>query len=95
MDNKTKNLVPFVLFGTVSCLFGVSVYYFLPLSLLSFNLGMILAIFFAILLAMMTGLTLLAMNLQGILEIILLYLMFFWERSSMRTLIRKNLGAHK
>ena len=59
------------------------------------NLGMILSIFFAILLGMMAGLTLLVTNLQGILEIVLVYLFFFWEKSSMRTLIRKNLGAHK
>ena len=56
---------------------------------------MILSIFFAILLGMMAGLTLLVTNLQGILEIVLVYLFFFWEKSSMRTLIRKNLGAHK
>ena len=95
IDNTSKNLVPYVLFGSVSVAFGISVYYFLPLGLLSMNLGMILAIFFAILLGMMAGLTLLATNLQGILEVVLVYLFFFWERASMRALLRKNLGAHK
>ena len=79
-DNKSKNLVPYVLFGTVAVSFGIAVYYFLPLGLLSLNLGMILAIFFAILLGMMAGLTLLVTNLQGILEIILVYAFFWWER---------------
>lgn len=59
------------------------------------NAGMILAIFFAILLGMMTGLTLFATNLQGILEIILVYTFFFWEKESMKGLLRKNLASHK
>mmetsp|Transcript_2381 Transcript_2381/g.3285 ORF Transcript_2381/g.3285 Transcript_2381/m.3285 type:complete len:137 (+) Transcript_2381:1717-2127(+) len=95
LDNTSKNLVPYVIFGSISVAFGVAVYYFLPLGLLSMNYGMILAIFFAILLGMMAGLTLLATNLQGLLEIVLVYIFFFWERQSMRTLLRKNLGAHK
>jgi len=33
-DNESKNLLPYVLFGTISVLFGVSIYYFLPLGLL-------------------------------------------------------------
>ena len=84
-----------MLFGTVAVSFGIAVYYFLPLGLLSLNLGMILTIFFAILMGMMAGLTLLVTNLQGILEIILVYAFFWWERKSMRTLLRKNLIAHK
>lgn len=59
------------------------------------NAGMILAIFFAILLGMMTGLTLFATNLQGILEIILVYTFFFWEKEAMKGLLRKNLSSHK
>ena len=33
-DNAKKNIVPHVVFGTICVLFGVSIYYFLPLSLL-------------------------------------------------------------
>ena len=95
IDNSKKNLVTYVLFGLVTVIFGISVYYFLPLGLLSMNLGMILSIFLAILLGMMAGLTLLATNLQGILEVILVYVFFFWESKSIRALLRKNLGAHK
>ena len=83
------------MFGSVSVLFGVSIYYFLPLGLLSMNFGMILAIFFAILLGMLAGLTLLVTNMQGILEHVLVYIFFFWEAKSLRTLLFKNLGAHK
>ena len=56
---------------------------------------MILAIFITILLGMMLGLTLFVTNLQGIIEIMLVYVFFFWERESMRILLRKNLASHK
>ena len=94
-ENSTKNIVPYVIFGTITVLFGISIYYFLPLSLLTQNIGMILAIFITILLGMMFGLTLFVTNLQGILEIMLVYIFFFWERQSMRILLRKNLASHK
>ena len=79
-DNASKNTVPFVLFGTVSVLFGVSIYYFLPLGLITQKLGLILVIFLVILLGMMTGLTLFASNFQGFLEVICVYAFFFWEK---------------
>ena len=41
------------------------------------------------------GLTLLAANLRGFIEIITTYVLFFWERKSMRALLKKNLIAHK
>lgn len=76
-------------------IFGVSVYYFLPLAIIKLDLGLLLSIFFSILLCMLLGLTLLATNLQGLIEVLFIYLFFFWEKKSMRTLLRKNLGAHK
>ena len=94
-DNTSKNRLPYILFGTITVLYGVSIYYFLPLSLLTQNFGMILSVFFLLLLGMMLGLTIFATNLQGILEIVMVYLFFFWERKSMVALLRKNLSAHK
>ena len=44
---------------------------------------------------MILGLTLLTANLRGFLETIVVYILFFWERKSMRALLRKNLIAHK
>jgi len=44
---------------------------------------------------MMVGLSLLALNLQGLVEYLLTYLLFFWEKQSMRILLQKNLIAHK
>ena len=40
------------------------------------------------------GLTLLVANLRGFIEVIMTYLLFFWERKSMRALIKKNLVVH-
>ena len=87
--------LPFLVFGSICVTFGMVVYYFLPLGLLTQNAPLILDIFFFILVGMIMGLTLLAVNLRGFLERILIYLMFFWEKKSMRTLIKKNLIAHK
>ena len=36
-----------------------------------------------------------AVNLRGFLEKILIYVLLFWEKRSMRTLVKKNLIAHK
>ena len=56
---------------------------------------MVLDVFFLILFALIFGLTLLVANLRGFIEVIVVYLLFFWERKSMRTLLKKNLIAHK
>jgi len=63
--------------------------------LLAENAGLILDIFFLILGGLILGLTLLVANLRGFIEIIMTYLLLFWERKSMRALIKKNLVAHK
>ena len=88
-------VLPYLLFGGISVVFGTTVYYFLPYSLLTNSAALLLDIFFVILLGMILGLTLLAINLRGILEQILIIVLLFWEKKSMRTLIRKNLIAHK
>ena len=95
IDNSKKNVIPYLIFGTISIIFGVAIYYLLPKALLSFNLTLLLNIFFLILLALLLGLTLLVTNFQGIFEMFIMYLLLFWERRSMLTLLKKNLGAHK
>ena len=74
---------------------GMTVYYFLPYALLTTNAALLLQIFFFILLGLIFGLTLIAVNLRGFFEKILIYVLLFWEKSSMRILIKKNLIAHK
>ena len=76
--------------------YGIGIYYFLPLSMLSMNFSLILRIFFLILLGMLFGLTLLSFNLQRLLEVTLVYgFLGIFEKESMRMLVLKNLTAHK
>ena len=88
-------ILPYLLFGSISVAFGMTVYYFLPLGLLTFNAALILDIFFVILLGLILGMTLLALNLRGFLEMILINVFLFWEKRSMKNLLKKNLIAHK
>jgi len=75
--------------------YGLSIYYFLPYSLLSFNFGLLLTIFFLILIGILLGLTLISLNLQRILEYFFTYIILFFEKWSMKQLILKNLVAHR
>ena len=63
--------------------------------MLAENAALILDIFFAILIGLILGLTLLTSNLRGPIETTLVYLLLFCERKSMRALLKKNLMAHK
>lgn len=60
-DNRTSKLA-LVCFGVISVGFGISIYYILPLAMLSFDIEMFVGIFFAILLALLLGLVLLSLN---------------------------------
>lgn len=51
-----------MLFGSIGVIAGIAIYYLLPLAVLNFNIGLILQIFFFILLGMILGLTLISMN---------------------------------
>lgn len=94
-DNSKKNYVPKLLSGSITVIFGICIYYFLPLGLMLQDFSMVLNIFLLILLGMMFGLTMFVTNLQGILQVILVYALLFWETPVMRTLLRKNLSSHK
>lgn len=85
----------YIVFGLIGVVYGMGIYYILPLALLSFNFALILEIFFAILIGMLYGLSLLAFNLQRFMEILLVYVFLFWEKKSMRKMIFMNLTAHK
>ena len=84
-----------VTFGFLAVTYGVALYYVFPLALLSWDASLLLSIFFLILVGMIAGLSILVFNFQSICEIGLTYLLLFWERTSMRNLLKKNLLAHK
>ncbi len=56
---------------------------------------MILRIFFIILFGMLFGLSLLALNLERTLEIVLTNILIIYESHSMKMMVLKNLTAHK
>ena len=86
---------PLLVIGLV--LFGLAfvVYYLLPLALLATNLYALLNIFFLVLIAMLVGLTVLASNLQPLLERLFTWIFFFWEHSAIRSLTLRNFDAHR
>lgn len=95
IEDSSVKVVPYILFGLLCVTFGVTIYIILPVALLAENAGVILDIFFLILVGLILGLTLLTANLRGMFETFFVYLLFFWERKSMRALLKKNLMAHK
>ena len=95
MDQRISNVAPLITFGFITVAYGVTIYYLFPKGLLTLNFSLILIVLFSILVSMIIGLGILSFNFQGILEIGLTHLLLFWEKKSMRQMIRKNLIAHK
>jgi ABC-type antimicrobial peptide transport system permease subunit len=62
IKSNSFDRMPYVVFGALSVFYGMSIYYFFPLALLSFNFQLLLTIFFVILLGILLGLTLIAIN---------------------------------
>ena len=93
--DKSVKIVPYLVFGILCVVFGVTIYIVLPAALLAENAALILQIFFFILVGLILGLTLLTANLRGFIEKFIVYLLLFWEKKSMRSLLKKNLMAHK
>ena len=52
-------------------------------------------VFTSILLGMLLGLVIVGFNFQSMIEIVVTYVLFFWEHKSMKILILKNLIAHR
>ena len=61
--NKSKaNMIPVIIFGILAVGYGFSIFYLLPLSMLSYDFSMILKVFFFILFGMLLGLCMVALN---------------------------------
>jgi hypothetical protein len=84
-----------IIAGFMGVVYSVAIYYLLPYSLLNLDLSLILTIFFAILIGMIFGLTLLAYNFERLLEEAIVKILLFFEHKSMKIMILKNLVAHK
>lgn len=78
-DSFEKKL-PYFLVGLIGTVAGTVTFYVLPLSIITFNLGLLLEIFFLILVGMIFGLTLISFNLQRLMETIIVYTLLILER---------------
>ena len=67
VNTAATDLLPLVLSGLLMSTYGIILYYFVPLSFLSGKTGLLLIVFFIILLGMLFGLSLLTYQLQGLL----------------------------
>ena len=85
----------FLAFGSMSFVYGLAVYYYTPLALLSLDFATMLSIFLFVLAGLLSGLSLLAFNFQRFLEIAFTHMFLSWETASMRMLVLKNLDSHR
>ena len=92
---QKKELTSLIIFGLITFIYGASIYYFLPLSLISMNFGMIGGIFLWILFGILLGFVLLSRNIESLLQKILTYTILFFTKSYTKLLIFKNLAAHR
>ena len=92
---QQKELTFLIIFGLITFIYGASIYYFLPLSLISLNFGMIGGIFLWILYGILLGFILLSRNIENYLQKLLTYTILFFTKSYTKLLILKNLAAHR
>jgi hypothetical protein len=69
--------------------------YLLPQSLMDQNIGMLLIIFFSLLIGLLMGLVILTYSFQYILERCVAYATLFWMKAADLSLVIKNLSAHR
>ena len=79
-DSNKKIILLLVTIGSIASVGGSTMYYFLPKAFLTLDYTLLLNLFFIILAGFILGLTLLANNLEGILEMLISRICFFWDR---------------
>eukprot|EP00005_Dracoamoeba_jomungandri_P012127 CAMPEP_0174265284 /NCGR_PEP_ID=MMETSP0439-20130205/25948_1 /TAXON_ID=0 /ORGANISM="Stereomyxa ramosa, Strain Chinc5" /LENGTH=1033 /DNA_ID=CAMNT_0015351673 /DNA_START=86 /DNA_END=3184 /DNA_ORIENTATION=+ len=84
-----------VITGSLLAVMGFSIYYVMPLSLLTLNFTLLLNLFFLLLVGMLLGLVILSINLEPLLEKIIVGTLLVWEKVAVTTIVLKNLIAHR
>jgi hypothetical protein len=84
-----------LVFGISASLFGFTIYYVFPFSLLTGQLVITMYVLVFLLIGMLFGLVLLSGNLQQVLQRALVFVCFFWDHPSIRSLLHKNLVGHR
>jgi len=92
---EKKEFYNFIIFGLITFLYGASIYYFLPLSLLSINFSILGGIFLWILFGILLGFVILSINIEHLLQKYLTNILFFYSNNYIKNLIIKNLTAHR
>ena len=92
---EKKETKTFIIFGSLTFFYGASIYYFLPLSLISLNFSMIGFIFIFILLGIVVGFVMLSLNIENLLQKLITHILLFFTKSFTKMLIIKNLTAHR
>ena len=95
LQKNRKDVTGLVIFGLIALSYGFSIYYLLPLSLVSFNFSLATTIFLFILFGMIAAMGLLALNLMPYLNLLVARILLSWESQSMKQTVLKNLIAHK
>ncbi|KAJ3055820.1 hypothetical protein HK097_009124 [Rhizophlyctis rosea] len=97
-QGSLRDGLPYAVAGILMAGLGFTIYYLLPLALVSRNMELMFDLFIGLLIGMLLGLVLLASNFQPLAERVLLrgmFLVFFWESGAMHRIIKKNLLAHR
>lgn len=95
IDPNSDSIGIYLIFGVLSTIYAIAVYILLPQTLLSLDFGLLLKIFFLILIGLLLGLILITINLQFIIESIITKLLLFWEMRAVTIMVSKNLISHK
>merc|ERR1719469_550868 len=95
LEKNKADYSPMVATGIAFTAYGVTIYYLLPLALMSFNLNLLSQIIIFIIVGLLFALTLLAFNFQSTVEWLLTNIFLFFEIKSTRAMVMKNLSSHR
>ncbi|ESL06492.1 hypothetical protein TRSC58_05833 [Trypanosoma rangeli SC58] len=93
-DTRSLNYMMLCI-GLAFFVFGFLLYYFFPVALLRMRLDWLFVIFFGILIGMVAGLVLLAVNFERVLQTAVSYFFLFWEHAAVFQALQKSLTAHR
>jgi hypothetical protein len=97
-DNDTRMPAIFVVIGVLLSVFGGALYFLVPAAFLGQNLKLMFTVFLAVLIGLLFGLVLMALNAQPLLERGLSFLLFGILRMENRCLpifVDRNLDSHR
>ncbi|KAG5468246.1 hypothetical protein LSCM1_02224 [Leishmania martiniquensis] len=81
--------------GALFFVFGFLVYYLFPTALIAMNLVLMFYIFFGVLIGLLAGFVLLSINFERVAQTCVGYMLLFWERRAVFSLMQKSLSAHR